>query len=203
MVNSLVYTPLLFSAQHTEDAELAQIKEDLRTKVAEAVLPQSLSTKIQSITNPTGRFVTGGPVGDCGLTGRKTADTYVTRSTRWWCVQWKDPSKVDRSAAYLGRYAAKNIVAAGFATRCLVQLAYAIGVADPVSVMVDTYGTGTVSDEALADCVRQVFPCRRRSNKRAQSSSPNIPSNSAYGHFDEKVEIHLENDKVDAVEFSA
>jgi S-adenosylmethionine synthetase len=178
---------VVISAQHIAEVELAQIKEDLRTKVVETVLPSALIDENTIYHfNPTGRFVTGGPVGDCGLTGRKIiVDTYGGHGAHGGgAFSGKDPSKVDRSAAYLGRYAAKNIVAAGFATRCLVQLAYAIGVADPVSVMVDTYGTGTVTDEQLADCIRSVFPCRpAHLTKHLNLLRPIYRQTAAYGHF--------------------
>ena len=178
---------VVISAQHTKEAELSNIKEDLKNKVVEAVLPAELLDENTIYHfNPTGRFVTGGPVGDCGLTGRKIiVDTYGGHGAHGGgAFSGKDPSKVDRSAAYLGRYAAKNIVAAGFASRCLVQLAYAIGVADPVSVMVDTYGTGTVSDEQLAECIRQVFPCRPADLiKELDLLRPIYQQTAAYGHF--------------------
>ncbi|MAA79195.1 MAG: methionine adenosyltransferase [Deltaproteobacteria bacterium] len=196
---------VVISAQHTEEAQLEQIQADLRTQIVEAVLPADLLDENTIYHfNPTGRFVTGGPVGDCGLTGRKIiVDTYGGHGAHGGgAFSGKDPSKVDRSAAYLGRYAAKNIVAAGFATRCLVQLAYAIGVADPVSVMVDTYGTGTVSDEALAECVRQVFPCRpAKLTKELNLLRPIYRQTAAYGHFGrEDSDFTWERlDRVDAI----
>ena len=194
---------VVISAQHIEDVELSQIKEDLRTKVVEKVLPAALIDENTIYHfNPTGRFVTGGPVGDCGLTGRKIiVDTYGGHGAHGGgAFSGKDPSKVDRSAAYLGRYAAKNIVAAGFATRCLVQLAYAIGVADPVSVMVDTYGTGTVSDEQLADCVREVFPCRpAKLTKHLNLLRPIYRQTAAYGHFGREDDVFTW-EKLDKVE---
>ena len=178
---------VVISAQHTEEAQLEDIKADLKTKVVEAVLPaELLDDNTIFHFNPTGRFVTGGPVGDCGLTGRKIiVDTYGGHGAHGGgAFSGKDPSKVDRSAAYLGRYAAKNIVAAGLASRCLVQLAYAIGVADPVSVMVDSYGTGKVSDEALAECVRALFPCRPAALiKELDLLRPIYRQTAAYGHF--------------------
>ena len=135
--------------------------------------------------NPTGRFVTGGPVGDCGLTGRKIiVDTYGGHGAHGGgAFSGKDPSKVDRSATYLGRYAAKNIVAAGFASRCLVQLAYAIGVADPVSVMVDTYGTRTVSMKSSQNVYVSISmpPCK--TNQRVNLLRPIYRQTAAYGHF--------------------
>ena len=197
---------VVISAQHIEDVELDQIKADLRTKVVESVLPAELLDENTIYHfNPTGRFVTGGPVGDCGLTGRKIiVDTYGGHGAHGGgAFSGKDPSKVDRSAAYLGRYAAKNIVAAGLASRCLVQLAYAIGVADPVSVMVDTYGTGQVTDEQLADCVRSVFPCRpAQLTQHLNLLRPIYRQTAAYGHFgraDESVFTWERLDKVNDV----
>jgi len=136
--------------------------------------------------NPTGRFEVGGPMGDSGLTGRKIiVDTYGGHGAHGGgAFSGKDPSKVDRSAAYLGRYIAKNLVAAGMAEKCLVQIAYAIGVAEPVSVMVDTYGTGTQSDEALSTCVQKLFPCKAGLLiKHLDLKRPIYQKTAAYGHF--------------------
>ena len=136
--------------------------------------------------NPTGRFETGGPVGDAGLTGRKIiVDTYGGHGAHGGgAFSGKDPSKVDRSAAYLGRYIAKNLVAAGMAKRCLVQLAYAIGVAKPVSIMVDTYGTGAHSDEQLSACVKKVFDARPGVfTSQLDLKRPIYQQTAAYGHF--------------------
>ena len=136
--------------------------------------------------NPTGRFEVGGPMGDSGLTGRKIiVDTYGGHGAHGGgAFSGKDPSKVDRSAAYLGRYIAKNLVAAGMAEKCLVQIAYAIGVAEPVSVMVDTYGTGTQSDEALSKCVQTLFPCKAGLLiKHLDLKRPIYQKTAAYGHF--------------------
>jgi S-adenosylmethionine synthetase len=178
---------VVVSTQHAPDVTLAEIKEQVVSKVIRHVIPAALlDDETVYHVNPTGRFVIGGPMGDCGLTGRKIiVDTYGGHGAHGGgAFSGKDPSKVDRSAAYVGRYIAKNIVAAGYASRCLVQLAYAIGVAEPVSVMVDTYGTGKVSDERLSACVREIFP-----TKPAQLIShlnllrPIYVKTAAYGHF--------------------
>lgn len=154
---------IVISAQHDEDVKLEKLKKDLIKYVIKPVVPSELVDKETRIfINPTGRFVIGGPVGDTGLTGRKIiVDTYGGYGRHGGgCFSGKDPTKVDRSAAYAARWVAKNIVAAGLARRCEVELAYAIGVARPVSIMVDTFGTGTVSDEKLAQAVPQVFDLR-------------------------------------------
>ncbi|HIV46174.1 MAG TPA: methionine adenosyltransferase [Candidatus Acutalibacter stercorigallinarum] len=154
---------IVISAQHDEDVKLEKLKKDLIKYVIKPVVPSELVDKETRIfINPTGRFVIGGPVGDTGLTGRKIiVDTYGGYGRHGGgCFSGKDPTKVDRSAAYAARWVAKNIVAAGLARRCEVELAYAIGVARPVSIMVDTFGTGTVSDEKLAQAVQQVFDLR-------------------------------------------
>ena len=154
---------VVVSSQHDESVTLEQIRKDIRERVIEPVIPSELmdeNTKIY--INPTGRFVVGGPVGDSGLTGRKIiVDTYGGYSRHGGgAFSGKDPTKVDRSAAYAARWIAKNIVAAGLARKCEVQLAYAIGVAHPVSVMVDTFGTGKYSDEAILSAVKNVFDLR-------------------------------------------
>ncbi len=154
---------IVVSSQHSADVELSQIREDIKKNVIEPIVPANLideNTKI--FVNPTGRFVIGGPMGDSGLTGRKIiVDTYGGYSRHGGgAFSGKDPTKVDRSAAYAARYVAKNIVAAGLAKKCEIQLAYAIGVAKPVSVMVDTFGTGVISDADLGDIVNEVFDLR-------------------------------------------
>jgi S-adenosylmethionine synthetase len=174
-----------------EKLEMDQIRAEVETKVIRTVLPANLlddNTKIH--INPTGRFETGGPVGDAGLTGRKIiVDTYGGHGAHGGgAFSGKDPSKVDRSAAYLGRYIAKNLVAAGMASRCLVQLAYAIGVAKPVSVMVDTYGTGVHSDEALSDCVKAIFDARPGVfTSQLNLTRPIYRQTAAYGHFGREI----------------
>jgi len=196
---------VVISTQHADSVS----HEDLRRFVVEEnirkVLPgHLLDNDTRFFVNPTGRFVVGGPMGDAGLTGRKIiVDTYGGHGAHGGgAFSGKDPSKVDRSAAYLGRYAAKNIVAAGAAERCLVQLAYAIGVAEPVSVMVDTYGTGEVADEKLADCVRELFPTKPADLIRhlgLTTGDVSYLSTAAYGHFG-RPEFPWENtDKAAAV----
>ena len=154
---------VLISAQHDPDVSQQQIKEDLIKHVISPVLPEELlDSETKYLVNPTGRFVIGGPMGDTGLTGRKIiVDTYGGVAPHGGgAFSGKDPTKVDRSAAYAARYAAKNIVAAGLADRCLIQLAYAIGVADPVSIMINTEGTGKISDEKLAQLISEKFDFR-------------------------------------------
>ena len=154
---------IVISSQHSADVELETIRRDILENVIKPIIPQELFDDDTSIyVNPTGRFVTGGPTGDCGLTGRKIiVDTYggVGRHGGG-CFSGKDPTKVDRSAAYAARYVATNIVAAKLAKKCEVQLAYAIGVAHPVSVMVDTFGTGVLSDDVLEEIVSETFDLR-------------------------------------------
>ncbi len=178
---------VVISTQHSPDITLEQMRGEVLEKVIKPVIPDHLLDDNTIVhVNPTGRFVVGGPMGDCGLTGRKIiVDTYGGHGAHGGgAFSGKDPSKVDRSAAYLGRYIAKNIVAAGYARKVLVQLAYAIGVADPVSVMVDTYGTGEVSDEKLAACVREVFPVKPAELIRhLDLLRPIYRRTAAYGHF--------------------
>jgi S-adenosylmethionine synthetase len=156
---------VVVSTQHAPEVTLDEIREYVIDRVVRPVLPEELvNGKITYHVNPTGRFVTGGPHGDCGLTGRKIiVDTYGGWARHGGgAFSGKDPTKVDRSAAYMSRHVAKNIVAAGLADRCEVQLAYAIGVADPVSVLVDTDGTGKVDDVRLCKLVRELFPLTPR-----------------------------------------
>ncbi len=156
-------TAVVVSSQHSADVELSKIREDITELVIKPIIPAELMTENTKIyVNPTGRFVTGGPQGDSGLTGRKIiVDTYGGYSRHGGgAFSGKDPTKVDRSAAYAARYVAKNVVAAGLASKCEVQLAYAIGVAKPVSVMVDTFGTGKLSDDKISEIVNKVFDLR-------------------------------------------
>ncbi len=177
---------IVVSSQHSADVELAQIREDIKKNVIEPIVPANLideNTKI--FVNPTGRFVIGGPMGDSGLTGRKIiVDTYGGYSRHGGgAFSGKDPTKVDRSAAYAARYVAKNIVAAGLAKKCEIQLAYAIGVAKPVSVMVDTFGTGVISDADLGDIVNEVFDLRPAAIiDNLKLRNPIYKQLAAYGH---------------------
>lgn len=178
---------IVVSTQHAPEATLEQIRADmLKHVVGPIVPPELLDGETKYFINPTGRFVIGGPQGDSGLTGRKIiVDTYGGSAPHGGgAFSGKDPTKVDRSAAYAARYIAKNIVAAGLADKCLVQLAYAIGVAEPVSVLVDTYGTGTVSDAALSDAVRKVFDLRPSAIIRdLDLKQPIYRRLAAYGHM--------------------
>ena len=194
---------VVMSAQHSDDVELDAIRTQLTEKVIKEIIPANLMDENTIIhVNPTGRFVIGGPMGDCGLTGRKIiVDTYGGHGAHGGgAFSGKDPSKVDRSAAYLARYIAKNLVAAGAAKRALVQLAYAIGVADPVSIMVDSYGTGVVSDEKLADCARALFPTKPAALIRhLDLKKPIFQNTAAYGHFGRAEFTWERTDKVDDV----
>jgi S-adenosylmethionine synthetase len=178
---------VVLSTQHSPDISLADLREAVIEEIINPIIPKELmkgDTKF--LINPTGRFVIGGPQGDCGLTGRKIiVDTYGGAAPHGGgAFSGKDPSKVDRSAAYGARYVAKNIVAAGLASKCLVQISYAIGVAKPTSVMVDSYGTGTVSDEKLSELVAQEFDLRPKGIvDTLDLLRPIYKRTAAYGHF--------------------
>ena len=195
---------VVVSSQHDENVTLEQIREDLIEKVVKAVIPAELLVDTKYFINPTGRFVIGGPQGDSGLTGRKIiVDTYGGYARHGGgCFSGKDPTKVDRSATYAARYVAKNIVAAGLASKCEVEVAYAIGVARPVSIMVDTFGTGKVSDEKLSEAVSKVFDLRPSAIiKMLDLRKPQYKALAAYGHMGrEDLGVAWEKtDKVDAL----
>ena len=178
---------VVISTQHAPEVSNEQLRKEIQEQVIEATVPQELLDKTTKYhINPTGRFVVGGPQGDAGLTGRKIiVDTYGGYAPHGGgAFSGKDPTKVDRSAAYMSRYIAKNIVAAGLAERCLVQLAYAIGVADPVSVLVDTGGTGRVSETILANLVREHFSLTPHGIiETLKLRQPIYRKTAAYGHF--------------------
>ena len=178
---------IVVSTQHDPDIALKDLREAVVEEIIKPIIPAHYITKdTKFYVNPTGRFVVGGPVGDTGLTGRKIiVDTYGGSAAHGGgCFSGKDPTKVDRSAAYAARYVAKNIVAAGLARRCQVQLAYAIGVAQPVSVLVDTFGTGTVGDDRLETAVRKVFDLRPTAIIRdLDLRKPIYRKLAAYGHM--------------------
>ena len=178
---------VVISTQHSPDVEIKQIQEALYDLVITKVIPKGyLDSETKIYVNPTGRFVVGGPHGDTGLTGRKIiVDTYGGMGRHGGgAFSGKDPSKVDRSAAYMARYIAKNVVAAGLAYRCEVQLAYAIGVADPVSVMVDTFGTGTVPEEEISKRIRNVFNMKPAGIiSTLNLLQPIFRATTNYGHF--------------------
>ena len=178
---------VVLSTQHDSDISLESLREAVIEDIIKPVLPKELVKKeIKFLVNPTGRFVVGGPQGDCGLTGRKIiVDTYGGAAPHGGgAFSGKDPSKVDRSAAYAGRYVAKNIVAAGLAKRCLVQISYAIGVAEPTSVMVDTFGTGKIADEKLVALIKTYFDLRPKGIiKMLNLLRPIYQKTASYGHF--------------------
>jgi S-adenosylmethionine synthetase len=178
---------VVLSTQHSPDISLEDLREATIEEIIKPVLPKELiKGDIKYLVNPTGRFVVGGPQGDCGLTGRKIiVDTYGGAAPHGGgAFSGKDPSKVDRSAAYAGRYVAKNIVAAGLASKCLVQVSYAIGVAEPTSIMVETFGTGKVSNETLTALVRKHFDLRPKGIvNMLDLLRPIYQKTAAYGHF--------------------
>jgi S-adenosylmethionine synthetase len=194
---------IVISTQHDERVTHAEIKERIIQDVIRAALPpEYLDSGTVFHVNPTGRFVIGGPMGDTGLTGRKIiVDSYGGSGHHGGgCFSGKDPSKVDRSAAYMGRYIAKNIVAAGLAQRCELQLAYAIGVAEPVSIDVDTFGTGQVSDERLIKAIREVFSCTPQAMiQTLDLRRPIYKATAAYGHFGREGFSWERTDRIDAL----
>ena len=178
---------VVISAQHNPDVTHEQIEEDMINKVIKATIPaRFLDENTKYLINPTGRFVIGGPQGDAGLTGRKIiVDTYGGMARHGGgCFSGKDPTKVDRSAAYAARYVAKNIVAAGIADKCEIELAYAIGVAEPVSIFVDTFGTGKIDDDKIVDLIRRNFELRPAGIiDMLNLRRPIYKQTAAYGHF--------------------
>lgn len=194
---------VVISTQHDADVTIEKIKEDLIKHVVGPVIPEEyLDENTKYLVNPTGRFVIGGPMGDSGLTGRKIiVDTYGGYSRHGGgCFSGKDPTKVDRSATYAARYVAKNLVAAGLAKKCEIQLAYAIGVAKPVSVMVDSFGTGAVSDERLSEIVEKHFDLRPAAIiKDLDLRKPIYRQVAAYGHFG-RDDLNVSWEKTDKVE---
>lgn len=200
---------VVLSTQHSPEIELATLREAVIEEVIKPVLPKELiHGNINFLVNPTGRFVIGGPQGDCGLTGRKIiVDTYGGAAPHGGgAFSGKDPSKVDRSAAYAGRYVAKNIVAAGLAERCLVQVSYAIGVARPTSIMVNTFGTGKIEDSAITELVNAHFDLRPKGIvQMLDLLRPIYAKTAAYGHFGrEEPEFSWERtDKAEALKAAA
>ncbi|HDH4225007.1 TPA: methionine adenosyltransferase [Staphylococcus aureus] len=194
---------IVVSTQHAEDVTLEQIQEDVKAHVIYPTVPENLiNEQTKFYINPTGRFVIGGPQGDAGLTGRKIiVDTYGGYARHGGgCFSGKDPTKVDRSAAYAARYVAKNIVAAGLADQCEVQLAYAIGVAEPVSIAIDTFGTGKVSEGQLVEAVRKHFDLRPAGIiKMLDLKQPIYKQTAAYGHFG-RTDVLFPWEKLDKVE---
>ena len=194
---------VVISAQHAADVDQTTLREEIIEQVILPVIPHELITDTTRIfVNPTGRFVIGGPAGDTGLTGHKIiVDTYGGYAPHGGgCFSGKDPTKVDRSAAYAARHAAKNVVAAGLADRCQIQLAYAIGVAEPVSILVDTFGTGVLPDDKLAEIVEKVFDFRpSQIIRRLDLRRPIYRQTAAYGHFG-RTDIDLPWEHEDCVE---
>ncbi|MBF0101043.1 MAG: methionine adenosyltransferase [Desulfobacterales bacterium] len=178
---------VVISTQHKPDVTHAEIKEAVIEEVIKKVIPKEMTDgDTRFFINPTGRFVVGGPMGDCGLTGRKIiVDTYGGQGRHGGgCFSGKDPSKVDRSAAYMGRYVAKNIVASGLAKKCEIQVAYAIGVAQPVSILVDTMGTGVIPNQRIAQIIRECFDFRPAEIiRKLDLLRPIYRITSSYGHF--------------------
>ena len=194
---------VVLSTQHDPDVEHKDLEQAVIEEIIKPVLPENMITdKTRYLVNPTGRFVIGGPVGDCGLTGRKIiVDTYGGMARHGGgAFSGKDPSKVDRSAAYAARYVAKNIVAAGLADRCELQLSYAIGVAEPTSISIETFGTGKVEEAKLIDAIREVFDLRPKGIINMMDLlRPIYRQTAAYGHFG-RSDIDLPWEKTDRVD---
>ena len=201
---------IVISTQHCPEVSHEEITQAVMEHVIDPVIPAEMrDADTKYFINPTGKFVVGGPMGDCGLTGRKIiVDTYGGQGSHGGgCFSGKDPSKVDRSASYMGRYIAKNIVAAGLAAKCEIQVAYAIGVAQPVSVLANTFGTGKVADARLAEIVREVFDLRPRAIiEQLDLLKPIYRQTAAYGHFGRNEETGFgweKTDRVDALKAAA
>lgn len=194
---------IVVSTQHDPDVDIKTLRESVTECIIKPVIPSNLITKDTKIfVNPTGRFVTGGPVGDCGLTGRKIiVDTYGGYASHGGgAFSGKDPTKVDRSAAYMARYVAKNIVAAGLAKACQIEIAYAIGVARPVSILVDTRGTGLIADEKIEAIIERLFDFRpSKIIENLGLLSPHYCQVAAYGHFGRN-DLDLPWERLDMVE---
>ncbi len=195
---------IVVSSQHVPDVTHAKITESIIEDVIKQVIPaEMIDDKTKYLINPTGKFVIGGPMGDCGLTGRKIiVDTYGGHGSHGGgCFSGKDPSKVDRSASYMGRYIAKNIVAAGFAYECEVQVAYAIGYPQPVSVLIDTMGTGKIADTHIANFVKEVFDLRPAAIiSQLDLLRPIYKATSAYGHFGREDGVGFTWERTDKVD---
>ena len=200
--NVLRIDTVLISTQHSPEVSLEQIREDIRKYVFDAVLPQELvDENTKYLVNPTGRFVIGGPHGDSGLTGRKIiVDTYGGYARHGGgAFSGKDPSKVDRSAAYAARYVAKNVVAAKLAKKCEIQLSYAIGIAEPTSILVETFGTNTVSNEKIINAIRKIFDLTPRGIiKMLDLKKPIYKNVASYGHMG-RTDLDLSWEKIDKV----
>lgn len=200
---------VVISTQHSEDVTYATIREDIIKHVINVVIPASLRKQLADdriYINPTGRFVIGGPMGDCGLTGRKIiVDTYGGMARHGGgAFSGKDPSKVDRSAAYAARYIAKNIVAAGLADKCEVQLAYAIGVADPIAIYVDTFGTEKIEHRKMIELIYEVFPLKPREIiEGLDLKKPIYQKTASYGHFGRDIFSWEKLDKVEILKKKA
>ncbi|WP_016957926.1 methionine adenosyltransferase [Catenovulum agarivorans] len=198
---------VVLSTQHCDSVSTADLREAVMEEIIKPVLPAEwLSTNTKFFINPTGRFVIGGPMGDCGLTGRKIiVDTYGGMARHGGgAFSGKDPSKVDRSAAYAGRYVAKNIVAAGLADRCEIQVSYAIGVAEPTSISIDTFGTGKLDEDKLVALVREYFDLRPYGLiKMLDLERPIYQPTAAYGHFGREEFPWEKTDKAEALKAAA
>ena len=207
--NPLAVDAVVLSTQHSPDIDQATLRDFVKREIIETVLPAEwLTPDTQYHINPTGQFIIGGPMGDCGLTGRKIiVDTYGGMARHGGgAFSGKDPSKVDRSAAYAGRYVAKNIVAAGLASRCEIQVSYAIGVAEPTSISIDTFGTANVSEARIVELVREHFDLRPKGLiNMLNLKRPIYQPTAAYGHFGrEQADFTWEQtDKADALRAAA